>query len=113
MRTAGKYPHRLEIQAPVQTQDPASGEVTTDWQTVGTVWAAIEPIRGKEAMTGEQMLATMNTRIIIRWSQLAETLTAAHRGLHQNTIFNFVSIAHVRLKRREVEIMALSGLNDG
>jgi len=113
MMTAGKFQHRLEIQAPVQVQDPATGEVTTSWQVVGTVWARIEPIRGKEAFVSEQVLADMNTRITLRWSPLAETLTNAHRGIHQNTIFNFVSIAHVRLERREVEIMARSGLNDG
>ncbi len=113
MMSAGKFQHRLELQAPVQVQDPATGEVTNDWQVVGTVWARIEPIRGKEALVGEQILSDMNTRITIRWSPLAETLTSAHRGVHQNTIFNFVSIAHIRLERREVEIMARSGLNDG
>lgn len=113
MRTAGHYPHRLTVQAPVQTQDHATGDITNDWQTIATIWARIEPIRGREALIDEKILAEMNTRIMVRWSPLAEKLTSAHRGLHQDTIFNFVSIAHVLLERREIEIMAKSGINNG
>lgn len=112
-RTAGRFRHRLLIQKPVMVLDETTGERVPDWQPVIEVWADIMPLRGKEALTGEQILADMNTRIVVRWSPILEEVTAAHRGLHQNTIYNFVSLAHINLDRREIEIMAKSGANDG
>lgn len=109
----GQKRHRLTVQEPVRTQDPTTGELVAVWTTVATVWASIEPIRGRELLQGEQILDDMDTRLRIRWSPLSDTFTTAHRGIHQGSVFNFVSFAHVRLEQREIEIMAKSGVNDG
>ena len=109
----GQKRHRLAVQEPVRVRDPTTGELVATWATVATVWASIEPIRGRELLQNEQILDDMDTRIRIRWSPLADTFTMAHRAVHQGTVFNFVSLAHVRLEQREIEIMAKSGVNDG
>lgn len=109
---AGRLRHRLTIQEPVTSRGD-SGEELVTWVTRGTVWAGIEPIRGKEALTANQILADLDTRIVIRWSGFVDDMTAKWRVLHKTTTYNIVSIAHKNLGQREVEIMAKTGLNDG
>lgn len=108
-----QYKHRLTVQEPVRVQDQTTGELVDTWTTVATVWASIAPLAGRELMQTDQVLPDMDTRIKMRWSPLTATFTAAHRGVHQDTVFNFVSLAHIRMEQREIEIMAKSGVNSG
>ena len=92
----------------------ASGDPVESWSRLGTLWGAVEPLRGREATySGEQVLGEMDTRITVRWSPLSAQITAGHRITHQGSIFNVVSVAHRNLGQREVEIMAKSGVNGG
>lgn len=109
---AGLLRHVLTVQQSVSTQD-ASGDPVVAWSTLGTVRAAIEPIRGREATVGNQTLSEMDTRIRIRYSPLSAQITALHRLVHQGTPFNIVSIAQPDMGQRELEILAKSGVNSG
>lgn len=112
MVAIGAKQHRLEIQQPVTTPDQY-GDPVVAWTTIGTVWASIEPMKGRERLLGDQIVGEMDTRIKVRWGAITKQITAAHRGVHQGVVFNFVSIAHIKLEQREIEIMAKSGVNDG
>ena len=105
--------HRLEIQAPIAAQDQTTGEPVLTWTTVATVWASIAPIRGIELLKGEQILAGVDTRLRFRWSPLLDGVTAGHRGVHQDTVFDFKGVTHVNLEQQVLEVLAKSGLNDG
>src|SRR5690606_34595135 len=49
MSTAiGRYRHRIEIQRSTWSQDPVTGEMTYSWETEAIVWAAVEPLQGRE-----------------------------------------------------------------
>lgn len=110
---AGRLRHRITVQQNVPVQD-VSGDPVAAWSTLGTAWGAIEPLRGREATyAGEQTLGEMDTRIILRYSLLTAQITPAHRLVHQGSIFNVVSVAHVKLEQRAIEIMARSGINEG
>jgi len=110
-----KYKHRLELQSPAYVQDSETGELTAAWTEIGTVWAAIEPqiVRSREIELGNVIVGETYTKIRVRWSGLTAQLTTAHRGLHQGTVFNFANIVEIRMERREIEILATSGVNDG
>lgn len=110
---AGRLRHRIDVEQRTETQD-ASGDPVVAWSTLGTIWGAVEPLRGRESTyAGEQILGEMDTRITVRWSPLSAQITVGHRLTHQGSLFNVVSAAHVKLAQREVEIMAKSGVNDG
>lgn len=109
----GDLRHRLEIQTPVVSQDSTTGEELTTWTTLATVWASIAPIRGRELLRGDQIVADVDTRLIVRWSPLLDDLTAKHRGVHQGTVFDFKNIIHLKLGQQAIEILAKSGLTDG
>lgn len=70
MIQAGRLRHRVQIQIPVSTQDQQSGDLNADWQTVATVWAAIEPLSGREFIAAQAEASRINTRITIRYRTL-------------------------------------------
>lgn len=108
-----KYRHRLILQEPIRVQSQTTGAITETWGAIGTVWASIEPLTGREVRANAEIIAVMDVRICMRWNTLTNRLTQAHRGLYLATVFNFVSIANVGLLQREIEIMAKSGANNG
>ncbi len=63
---AGQLRHRVTIQQKSVTQNGYGEEVIT-WQDVATVWAAIEPLQGREYLEGKQVQAEVTTRIRIRY----------------------------------------------
>lgn len=109
---AGQLRHRIIVDEPVTTQDDTGAE-TVVWAVLDTVWGAIEPLNGRERLLAGGINATTDTRIRIRWSSLMEQVTPRCRLLHQGVIYNIESIAHIDMGRREIEIMATSGINTG
>ena len=112
MILAGRLRHRLTIQKPVISQNDIGEEIIV-WTDVQTVWAAIYPVKGSEALRANQILAEMDTRINIRNPSFLDELNAKWRGIHKNTIYDFVSIANIETGNELIEIMAKSGLNNG
>lgn len=113
---AGRLRHRLIVERPDTYRDATGDELTT-WVAVDTVWAAIEPLKGNERFNAGQIIADMNTQIIIRWSPAMDAMTAKWRLRHaersNQTIYNIASVSHVNLGRREIQIGAKSGVNEG
>lgn len=65
--SAGKLRHRLRIERPVYTQDQTTGDEVETWQTVATVWAAIEPLSAREFIASQSEDSKINTRVTIRF----------------------------------------------
>ncbi|WP_291986380.1 phage head closure protein [Candidatus Accumulibacter sp. ACC007] len=64
---AGRLKHRIVIEAPTRTQNPATGEVTTTWSPVATVFASIEPLSVKDFIAANTQKSKLSTRIVIRY----------------------------------------------
>jgi len=54
------------LQSPNPTQD-SYGQEVTGWSTVATVWAAVEPINGREYLAAQQLNAETKVRIRLRY----------------------------------------------
>jgi SPP1 family predicted phage head-tail adaptor len=63
---AGRLRHRVTIQVAAETQN-MYGETIQSWSDVATVWAAVEPLRGREYLAATQEQRELTTRITIRW----------------------------------------------
>jgi SPP1 family predicted phage head-tail adaptor len=109
---AGLLNRRLKIERPQVVKNSVGEEITT-WQDYATVWASIEPIRGNEALRAGQVLAEMDTRIKIRWSEGVKNIEENWRLSHEGIIYNIVSIANINTANKELEIMCNSGVNNG
>lgn len=109
---AGVINRRLTIEEPIVTQDETGGEVIT-WEPLGVVWAAIEPVRGREALIAGANLAILDTKIRIRWNEQTDAINTKWRFRYRETIYDIVSVAHLKIGRREIECMCKSGANEG
>jgi head-tail adaptor len=111
----GLLDRTLVLQEPVGAPNSIGEEIVT-WTTRATVKATIKPVRGREALTAQQPLAQMDTRIFIYDSTATDVLNEKWRGVCTTpageVLYNFVSVN--RLGRRAgIEIMATSGANHG
>jgi SPP1 family predicted phage head-tail adaptor len=64
---AGRLRHRIQIVKPKLTQDATGGTVIDDDSLVASVWAAIEPLTGRELYAAQQMVSEVTHKITIRW----------------------------------------------
>lgn len=108
-----KQRHLIEVDAPTSTQDDTGAEIP-GWATMSRrVPASIEPLKGNELLRANAIAGEMDTRIGIDWTPALNAMTSEWRLRYQNVIYNIVSIAHIELRQREIEILAKSGLNTG
>ena len=98
---AGDLRNRVVIQNRTATQDTYGGEVPT-WSTVATVWAAVEPMTGREFLEGRTLEATVDTRIRIRYrSGLAPDMRVTWDG----HTYDVLAVLEVKSRRREIHLM--------
>lgn len=108
----GKYNKRLVLEQPATGQD-AAGAPNVGFVTFGTVWAAIAPIKGAEAVNAGQTLASMDTRIHIRHHPALAALNEKWRCSYNGVVYNITSVANVNLANTEIELLCNSGKNAG
>lgn len=91
---SGKLRHRVRIEALIPVtdsagetiQDPATGEVAREWALMGLVWAAIEPISGREFIQS----ATQQNKIVgrITFRVPKNPFDGSMRIVHNGTVYN-------------------------
>ena len=62
---AGDLRHRVSLQVSTPVQG-ASGEMVDSWATTATVWAAVEPLSGRELLLAQQAASSVTHRVRIR-----------------------------------------------
>ena len=113
---AGPLRHLIYADAQIETQG-SSGETQHTWSdaTTGsaTLRAAIDPLSGREQLENAQILASMGTKITVRWTPNVALIDATWRIRHQDTVYDIKSIKHSELGQRKVEFICESGTNNG
>ena len=66
---------------------------------------------GREALQAGQISAELTTRITVRWQPLLDEISAKWRVRHAGVIYDITQPAHLKLERREIELMCSSGLH--
>lgn len=64
----GKMRHRVTIQKLTRTDDGAGGYTET-WEDIATVWAAVEPLSGREYYLAQQTQAEVSHKVTMRYGQ--------------------------------------------
>lgn len=77
---ARKLRHRVILQAPAETQNQQTGDMEITWNDVATVWAAIEPLSGREFIAAQAENNEVSARITIRYRP---DVTGKWRLLHE------------------------------
>ena len=64
----GELDQRVAIQTATMTRDSLNAEILT-WSASRTVWAKVEPLRGKELLEHGAAESGVEYRVWIRWSR--------------------------------------------
>ena len=97
----GHLDQRVTIERLVETVD-RYGDSTNEWTAQATVWAAVEPLVGREFMAALQVQSDVSTRVRMRYRP---GVTAADRLVHEGRVYAIESVVDVRSARRELVLM--------
>lgn len=106
---AKRLRERITIQQPARVAD-AHGQMVETWTTFATVWAAIEPLQGREFFSAQQENAETKTRIRIRYR---EGVMPDMRVVYDSRYYNIRSVINPREHDREMQLMCTEGVNLG
>lgn len=95
--------HRVTILRPPGPEDVDEyGQPLDEFVPVATVWAGIEPLRGREYFSAMSEHAEVTTRIRIRYrSDIDRTM----RVRHGETEFEILHIIHPEFGKKELQLM--------
>lgn len=105
----GKFSERVTLEARSATRAP-NGEELLSWAPIATVWARVEPLRGREWFAGGQMQSAVDYRITIRYRS---GITREQRIVWQGLPLDVVSVIDVNARRETLELMCISGVRNG
>jgi len=102
----GQKNRRVTLARATTTTD-GGGDIVTAYATVATgVPASVEPLRGNELFTAQQVASEVTHRIRIRYAAKWSDLTAKDRVTLASRNFDVLSVLNVNERNRELEIMA-------
>lgn len=95
--------HRVTILRPPGPEDVDEyGQPLDEFVPVATVWAGIEPLRGREYFSAMSEHAEVTTRIRIRYR---EDIDRTMRVRHGETEFEILHIIHPEFGKKELQLM--------
>lgn len=98
----GDLRHRVTIQEYSEIVDEYNTPVGGEWQEVCTVWAAVEPIQGREYILLHNTQSELTTRIRIRYRS---GIKPAMRVKYGDRIFDIQSVIDPEERHIELQLM--------
>ena len=103
---AGRLRHRVTLQSAADTADGGGG-FTTVWSDVATVWASIEPLKGRERLFAQQLESPVSHRVTLRHRS---GVTTAMRVKFGSRILNIRSVINAEERDRALELLCEEGV---
>ena len=98
---AGRLRHRVTLQSKSESLD-GFGEPARTWSNDATVYAAIEPLSGRERLTADQVRADVSHRILIRHR---DNVSPANRITHSSRTFEIISVSNFDERDIRLELL--------
>lgn len=98
---AGQLRHRVALQTVTETRD-AVGGIVSGWATTVTLWAAVEPLRGREFFQARAEQAGVDTRIRIRYRA---GVVPKQRITWDGHTYDIEAVIEPDSRRRELHLM--------
>lgn len=105
---AGRLRHRVVLQSKSVARDSYGDEIVT-WTDGDTVWASIEPLRGREYTEMRQEHADVTTRIRMRQRRGVDTTMRLKWTDETSTAhyFGVEAVIHPMENRRETQLLCV------
>ena len=104
---AGRLNKRVTLQSATLARD-GHGQAIETWSNVATVWAAIEPIRGREYFAAQQVSAETTHRVTIRHRS---GVSPQWRVVFGSRTFRIESVINPLEKNERLELMCVEVLS--
>ncbi|MAR55852.1 MAG: head-tail adaptor [Rickettsiales bacterium] len=101
----GALRERIRIEIETRSSDGMGGGGSS-WNTLTTVWAKVEPLRGEERLQANQLQERITYRIIMRYR---DDINARMRVLWGNKVLNIHSVFNADMHRRYLTLEASEG----
>lgn len=106
----GDLRQQVSIQRRAGLQDSV-GQAAEQWQTVfPKIWAAAEPIRGREYFAAGEQQAPVDVRFRIRYR---EGIEPAMRVVWRDKPYDIQAAIDIGGERVQLELMCVTGVDDG
>lgn len=104
--TPARLRHSIEIRELVETEDALGGQVS-EWVTIKTVKASVDPMSGNERLRAMQLNATLTHRVLLRYF---DGLTAKHQIKFGERLFQIRSVINIEERNRFYELSCDEGV---
>lgn len=97
--------NRLDKRVTISKQDLDNTDsygAPSEWIEVATVWAAIEPLQGREYFAALQESADVNTRIRVRYK---EGIDRTMKVKYRDSEFEILYIINPKYGKKEMQLM--------
>lgn len=94
-------PHRVAVQRKTESVD-SYGKKTKTWTTLGTYWASVEPLRGRERERARAIRSDLTHTVYLRHRI---DVTPQDRLLFQGRILNVTSAINVGERNIALELL--------
>ena len=101
MRT-GTLRHRVTLQEFVEIVDEYGTPIGEGWEDIATVWAAVEPITGREYIELHNTQSELSHKVTMRYRP---GVTPANRLLFNGRQFDIQSVLNLEERNRELVLM--------
>lgn len=109
---SGRLRHRVTIERRTTTTD-AHGDQLDTWTTMATVWAAIEPLNGREYFAASGEASEVTARIRLRYQSELAGMTTADRVTHNGVNYDIRSVINPEQRGMELVLMCSIGARNG
>lgn len=106
----GQLRHRVTIQQQIFTEDMVTGENKSNWQDVATVWAAVEPLKGREYFKTMEVHSEISTRVRIRY---CSGISSDMRLVYGNRTLYIESVIDPDERHWELQLMCVENKPPG
>lgn len=96
---------RITLQQETQTGDGAGG-YQLGWQDVATLWAEVEPLRGREVYIADRPESRVTHRMTIRYRS---DITHRMRVSHDGRLFNIRAAINADARKRFTQLFVEEG----
>ena len=98
----GQLDQRVTIERRGDATDAYGQPLPDDWAPLATLWAAVEPLVGREYLAAMAVQSDVSTRVRMRYRP---GVTAGDRLVHEGRVYGIESVVDVRSGRRELVLM--------
>ena len=97
----GQLTERVTLQRQQQGQDEL-GQLYNIWLTLGTAWASVEPLVGREYFAAGSVQSEVTTKIRMRYRP---GVTSSDRLIHEGKVYGIQSVINYKSANRDLVLM--------